>query len=592
MLERPTKTFAALALSGALAGTLAACGASGTSSTGTPAAGGVQSPMTEPLGGGKRGGTLRVLAETDFEHLDPGMAYYSLDYEVVLATQRPLYSQKPNSTQPTPDIASSAPVISSDAKTVTVHLKRGVIFSPPVDREVTSDDVAYAIERGANPNVANPYFHTYFEAIEGAPKADGGALKGIETPDAHTIVFHLSEPKGQIVADALVLPLSAPVPRSYAARFDRHRPSDYANFQVATGPYMLENDRAGKVLGNGYLPGKSATLVRNPSWSASTDDRPAYLDEIDVQIGGTQPIIGRQVLEGTNVVENEPPAQSAVELAYKQHPGQLEISPGANSRYVALDNKVGLFSNVNLRKALWAALDRAAMNRARGGKLVTDLATHFIYPTVNGFEEAGGMAGPQLDYNRHPEGDMTVAARYMKLAGYPSGRYTGAKAVQVVGSKGGPTEEDAEIVNQTLRDLGFKTKFTLVESATMFGKYCNVPKEEIDVCPSVSWLADFADPQAVLDATFNGKLISPTGNVNWSQTDVPRINRAIAAAELVTGAAARARAWAKIDRELVEDAAAIPYDWDKQASIEGRDVRGVGDLWDVGEWDYSYTSLK
>ncbi len=84
----------------------------------------------------------------------------------------------------------------------------------------------------------------------------------------------------------------------------------------------------------------------------------------------------------------------------------------------------------------------------------------------------------------------------------------------------------------------------------------------------------------------------PIGNDNWSQTNVPKLNSAMAAAELVTGTEARAKAWAKIDDELVEDAAAIPFDWDKQANIEGKDVDGVGDLWDVGQWDYSCTSLK
>ncbi len=170
---------------------LAACGSSssGSSTTANGASvistGGFQSPRTESLTGGKRGGTLQVLDETDFEHLDPGIAYYSIDYEVVFATQRPLYSHKPNSTEPTPDMASGPPEISPDNKTVTVHLKEGIHFSPPVNREVTSEDVAYAIERGANPNVANPYFQSYFEAIEGAPKADGGPIKGIQTPNKH-----------------------------------------------------------------------------------------------------------------------------------------------------------------------------------------------------------------------------------------------------------------------------------------------------------------------------------------------------------------------------------------------------------------------
>jgi peptide/nickel transport system substrate-binding protein len=600
---RSIRTVAAVALAAGLALLLAACGSSSsTSSSSTTASassalstGGYKSPLTEPLTG-KKGGALTVLQEIDFEHLDPGIAYFSVDYAVVFATQRPLYSQKPNSTEATPDMAEGQPAISGGGKTVTVHLKEGVHFSPPVNREVTSEDVAYAIERGANPDVANPYIQSYFKAIEGMPKATGGPVKGIETPSKHEIVFHLTEPKGQLVADALVLPLTAAVPKEYAEKFDKNKPSNYAVYQVATGPYMLKNDSSGKVLGIGYIPGKSATLVRNPNWNAKTDYRPAYLNEIDIKIGGTSAVIGRQVLEGSGIVQNESQvAQSAVRLAAEKFKSQLQISPGGGAHYIGVNNKVGPFKNVNLRKALWAALDRQSMDKARGGELVTTVATHFIYPTINGFDQAGGTKGPQgsqFDFNAYPEGNMKVAEKYIKLAGFPSGKYTGGETITVVGSTGNPAEQDAEIVQQTLKNLGFTVKFTLVEASTMYAKYCNVPKEEIAVCPSVGWIADFPDPQTVLNITFNGSTITPTGNVNWGQTNVPKINAAMAAAENVVGNEARAKAWAKIDEELVEDAAAVPFDWDKQAGIEGSGVSGVGDIWNVGEWDYSYTSLK
>ena len=58
-------------------------------------------------------------------------------------------------------------------------------------------------------------------------------------------------------------------------------------------------DSSGKVLGTGYQPGKSATLVRNPNWNASTDYRPAYLNQINISIGGDPNVIGRQVLTGS-----------------------------------------------------------------------------------------------------------------------------------------------------------------------------------------------------------------------------------------------------------------------------------------------------
>ncbi len=596
-MMRSIKPFTPLVLV-VLALGLAACGSGSSSGTiagssGIKAPPGVQTPLTESQSGGVRGGTLTVLNHQDFEHLDPGQAYSSVDYEAVYATQRPLYSHKPNALgEVTPDLASGSPEISADRKTVTVHIRSGVHFSPPVNREVTSADVAYAIERGANTNVANPYFSAYFSSLEGASKADGGPIPGIATPNSHTIVFHLSEPKAPLLAAALVLPLTAPVPEEFAKSYDAHKPTEYGNYLVATGPYMFKSNAEGKVLGVGYEPGKSATLVRNPNWSASTDYRPAYLNQIDIQIGGDPNVIGRQVLEGAHMVQNDEVAQSIVQLAYEHFRSQLEISAGAGIHYIAVNNKQGPFANVNVRKAFWAALDRVAMNKARGGELVTNVMTHFLYPEIPGFEQAGGLAGPRVDYNDYPEGNAQVAAKYMRLAGYSSGKYTGSATLQVVGATGSPESEDAEIVNQTLQSLGFHTKLNLVETATMYSKYCGVPAEEIDVCPNVAWVADFGDPQAVLDVPFNGAHIESTGNSNYGQVNDPAINKAMAAAELVVGTQARAVAWAKIDRELVAVAAAVPFDWSKAPNIESKDVAGVGDVWNQGVWDYSFTSLK
>jgi peptide/nickel transport system substrate-binding protein len=219
--------------------------------------------------------------------------------------------------------------------------------------------------------------------------------------------------------------------------------------------------------------------------------------------------------------------------------------------------------------------------------------THFIYPEIPGFEEAGGLTGPKVDYNEHRQGDTAVAEKYMKLAGYPSGKYTGGATLQVVGNNGSPGPEESEIANQALRNMGFKTKLTVVDQATMYAKYCGVVKENIDVCPTVGWVSDFADPQATLDVAFNGNGIITNGsNSNWGLVNHAAINNAMEAAAKVVGLEARAKAWANIDRELVAEAVAVPYDWDKQASIRSGNVAGVGDLWNVGYWDYNFTSLK
>ena len=595
-MTRATKIGATMALASVCALVIAACGSSSSSSSSISASG-IQTPKTEPQTGGKRGGTLTVLNHEDFEHLDPGEAYFVMDYEAIYATQRPLFSYKPNTfAEAVPDLASGPAEISPDGKTVTVHIRHGVHFSPPVNREVTSADVAYAIDRGPSANVNNPYFTAYFSSIVGAEeaitKANGGPISGIVTPDKYTIVFHLTKPTAATVVHALALPLSAPVPEEFAKKYDSKKPSEYGNYLVATGPYMFKSNAEGKVLGIGYQPGKSATLVRNPNWNAATDFRPAYLNQININIGGDENVIGRQVLEGSDEIQNDPPAKSIVQLAYEHYKGQLQITPGAGDHYVGVDSKHGPFTNVNLRKAYWAALDRSAIVKARGGTLVATPMTHFLYPEIPGSEAAGGLAGPKFDYNEHPEGDMAVAEKYMRLAGYPSGKYTGSKTLEIVGSTGEPASEMAEINADTLKSLGFKTKLSLVDQSVMYAKYCGVPAEQIDVCPNVGWVADFADPEATLEVPFDGNDIPSTGNENWGQFNNPKINAAMAKAALLVGKEAREKAWAAIDTELVENAAAIPEDWDKEAAIESKDVAGVGDQWNIGSWDYDYTSLK
>ena len=161
------------------------------------------------------------------------------------------------------------PEISEDGKTVTVKLKQGVTYSPPVSREVTSADVKYAIERAFTAAVANGYAGVYFGDLKGAPEPgdDYKEIKGIETPDDSTIVFNLTKGTGAALAGALAMPISVPVPKEYAQKYDKEVPSTYGEgHAVYTGPYMVESDAEGKA--TGYEPGRSIHIVRNPDYAA------------------------------------------------------------------------------------------------------------------------------------------------------------------------------------------------------------------------------------------------------------------------------------------------------------------------------------
>jgi peptide/nickel transport system substrate-binding protein len=619
----------AMAVTGLLALGAAACGSSGGGASSSGSGGGGSSAhstssggsvQTVPLKAGenpvgqaltgpgkKRGGTLTVYTSEDFEHLDPGESYFTSDYGVDQPTQRPLFSYKPNTANVlSADLATEIPTtanggITDGGRTVTIHIHKGVHFSPPVDREVTSADVAYAIERAANPNVASAYFQSYFGAgasapLEGAtsPNYKGGPIPGIQTPDKDTLVLHTVKPSGVFLVEALSLPISAPVPESFAGPMDKQSPTTYGSkYLVSSGPYMIQSDpKTGLFQGIGYQTGKSLTLVRNPNWNAKTDWRPAYLNRINFSIGGDTTVIGRQVLQGAHAVQFDTPSQSMVKLAYQTYPAQITFTPGSGDHYAALNNAAGPFTNVNLRRAVWANLDRAAIVKLRGGSLTGQPATHFIYPGVNGYDQSGGAAGPQVPWNANVNGSLSVAQKYMKAAGYSSGKYTGSKTVQIVGANNGNSPAIVQLVNTDMTQLGFHTHVSLVDQSVMYAKYCGVPKQEIDVCPSGGWQRDFADPLTVLYVPFYGPAITPTNNSNFGQVNNSQINAAIQKAALVSDPTARAQAFANVDKMLVDQAVAIPEDFDNQANIESKDVAGVDSLWNDGTWDMDFTSLK
>ena len=542
---------------------------------------------------GKKGGTLTVLNASDVDSMDPAVTYYQFGFNVMNAMQRGLYAFEPdNQLEPTPDIADGEPEISPDAKTVTVKIKPGIRFSPPVDREVTSKDVKYAIERAFSENVPAPYAGAYFGFIKGAPEAQSGPYKeisGIKTPDDRTIVFELDEPFGAQLAGALVLPITAPVPKEYAEKFDRENPSTYGLNQAFTGPYMVENNAEGKL--TGYEPKKLIKLVRNPSWDEATDFRPAYLDAIEIRQGNDPVAASRRVLRGESLVTGDYTVPvEALREASQNSPDLVALPPAGGNRYISLNTQVEPFDDINVRKAVIAGLDRDALRLTRGGSTVGDIATHFLPPDFPGFEEAGGYEGFGLDYLANEKGDPEVSAKYFKAAGMESGKYEGP-AISFAGDSEEPGSKTFQVAADQFRKMGFKLNEQQVKHEDLVTEVCGTPKQKIAVCVNTGWLKDFNDALTMFDLTFNGDNIKQVNNNNYSMLDVPEVNEAMDKAALETDPAKRAEAWAEVDRLVMEQAPVAPYLWDKQANARSENVNGVINRF-LATWDFTYTSLK
>jgi peptide/nickel transport system substrate-binding protein len=355
---------------------------------------------------------------------------------------------------------------------------------------------------------------------------------------------------------------------------------------------MVENDADGKLVG--YEPGKEIRMVRNPNWDgeATGDFRPAYADEITVQEGFTNVDSAmRRILEGDSQVNGDIlPTPTALEQAATEFPEQLVLAPSGGNRYISMNTTIPPFDDVNVRKAVVAAADREALRLARGGELVGPIANHFIPPGIPGFEEAGGLEGPGFDFLENPQGDPELAAEYMRKAGYESGKYEGDEELLLVGENAGIDKEQTEIARDLFESLGFKLNARQVDGDVMYTEFCQVPDAEVAICPTVGWLKDFNDGQAILDATFHGDSIYPEANYNYPELDDPAINETMDEAELTVDPDERAALYGEADQMIMELAPAIPIIWDNQPAVRSENVNGVMNLFNA-QWDLSATSL-
>ncbi|MHB8491829.1 MAG: ABC transporter substrate-binding protein [Solirubrobacteraceae bacterium] len=551
--------------------------------------------------GGRNGGTATILeVNGGVDSLDPGYCDYQADYtDLGQTTQRWLYGWTPTGTAPVPDIATALPAVSDGGRTLTIHIRAGIHYSPPLaSRTVTSADIKYAMERCFLASVGNGYVGNYYGKIEGAPSEPATKpphIRGIQAPNPTTLVIHTTVPVGVLAdAAALALPCTVPVPQSYAERFDRGPQSTYGQHEVFTGPYMIAGARSGTVPTSGYQPQKLLVLERNPSWVRSSDPiRPAHFDRIVFKGGYELNAASREVLEGQSMLSGDfsAPSPAILASALQGRRKQLQITPSGATRFISLNTTIAPLGNVDVRRAISAVIDRSALRKLLGGETLGAIATHFIPPSLPGFQQAGGYSGPRADFLQAPSGNVALAKEYMRKAGYANGLYSGPPLFAVADSES-PFKEVAEALQAQLAQIGIHLSLREVPHTTMGSKFCTVPAAKVAICPDLAWERDFLDAQSMIVPIFSGLRIQPQGNTDTSQVNDPQLNARIEAAEAVVGQAKRAQAWGQIDAAASREAYVVPWLWENQVGFHSSNVRGVQWAFNGGAWDLTASSLE
>src|SRR5581483_1709527 len=129
------------------------------------------------------------------------------------------------------------PTPTNGGKTYTFHLRAGVKFSPPVNRAVTSKDVLYAMERIAKAKDGAQYgfYYSPIAGFDAYGKGKAKSFSGIQTPNASTIVFHLTKPVGDFLR-RMSMPATGPIPPEVGKCFEG-QPRKYGLDVISSGQY-------------------------------------------------------------------------------------------------------------------------------------------------------------------------------------------------------------------------------------------------------------------------------------------------------------------------------------------------------------------
>jgi peptide/nickel transport system substrate-binding protein len=540
---------------------------------------------------------------------DPTGEYVAVAIDLLGAMGRTLMATKHIADAPGneifPDLASAPPEISSDGLKYTFKLRSGVKWGPPLNRDVTSKDVAYAFQRiNAAPLVAQYGFYYFgtIKGMDGKAKSADTKISGIETPDDSTVVFNLERPTGDFL-QRLNMPATAPIPEEVGKCFKKA--GDYGRYVMSSGPYMFQGSDKLDISScdamkpiSGFDPSKKVTLVRNPNYDQATDNlRSNYVDGITMEINTNVDNIFSQVEAGQldATVSDQPP--KPVLQQYLTDPAKkpnLHINSGDRTWYITMNWITPPFDDVHVRKAANWIMDKQGILQAWGGSTVGEIATHNLPPIVLG-DKLGADYNPYASEGNR--GDEAKAKEEMKQSKYDSNKDGVCDAKEcsnlVMINRNVPPFTDAEaVVTASLDKIGIKVKPRELASSAAYTTIQTV-KNKIPIALNAGWGKDYADPYAFVGALFDGRSIIATGNTNYplvgltaeqanefgvsipSGVTIPNVDADVDECQKIpnTQADQRNDCFANIDKKLMEEAVPwVPYLWVNNITVTGKTV--------------------
>jgi peptide/nickel transport system substrate-binding protein len=443
-------------------------------------------------GNGASGSIVIGTTESLQNSFDPAQAYDYLGSQVVFNTAETLVTYAPDATEPTPKLAAALPEVSSDGLTYTFVLKAGIKFSDGTPFNAAA--VKFSLERARN---------------FGAKDAEAAGfllsgIRGIEAPSDDKVVISLSQPNVTFLSRLAYSVASIVSPKAYAGHVlagTEDGPAVTAKYKtdtiVGTGPYRIvaykERESIDLEVNPDYWGPKAKTKrIRMRLFDKSSALKLALQNnEIEIAFRSLQPD------------END---------FFKNRPGfKLIEGKGSGIRYLVINVTAPPWDNVNMRRALAAAVNRKAVVDEVFKGSATALAS-MVPDTFDTsepkWEQLYGANAPAPTTSTKgapaPSG-KTLVDKYLSAAGKSSG--TVPIDLWYSPTHYGDTEAAvAEVVARTLEDTKrFTVKVRNVEWAE-YGKKRSAGEMPVFF---MGWFPDYLDPDDYLEPFSDPNIFDP-----------------------------------------------------------------------------------
>ncbi|MEO9274322.1 ABC transporter substrate-binding protein [Marinomonas sp. 5E14-1] len=371
-----------------------------------------------------------------------------------------------------PNLASSWD-ITPDGKKFTFHLSENATFQD--GSAVEAKDVVYSVKRLLTLNQGPAgFFQSYLNA------------DGVKMIDDKTVVFNLEQPSSSFLATSpLLFVINSDLAKEKGGN-NEWSEEFLASNAIGSGPYKLED----------WQRGSRLILARNRNYFKGFKENP--VEKVRILVTSDEATIKALANKGELDVSSIYQAHETLMAIEKLPNYHILDMATATGYYIKYNNQLAPTDDVNIRKAISAAIDYELVNE------VLHPGVAMAGPLASLFQDA------YLDDLEIPKFDLEKAAEYVKKS-----RYAGQPIPITLGYVAGTAfeEEVALMMQANLQSIGFKPTL----QADPWSRVTEIAAQA-STTPHVNQIffgPTYSSPQSVFFNQYSSKSSGSWASMSW-----------------------------------------------------------------------------